>query len=58
MAGLLSSLSMSGKTVFLTVPINRLLLLSGWCWLIKVLKVKYLNNINEQDQRLIKRITW
>jgi putative transposase len=34
-----------------------LLLLSGWCWLIKVLQVKYLNNIIEQDHRFIKRIT-
>lgn len=29
----------------------------GWCWLIEVLKVKYLNNIIEQDHRFIKRIT-
>ena len=35
--------------------INRLL--SGWCWLIEVLQVKYLNNIIEQDHRFIKRIT-
>jgi putative transposase len=36
---------------------NLLLLLSGWCWLIEVLQVKYLNNIIEQDHRFIKRIT-
>ena len=36
---------------------NLLLLLSGWCCLIEVLQVKYLNNIIEQDHRFIKRIT-
>ena len=36
---------------------NLLLALSGWCWLIEVLQVKYLNNIVEQDHRFIKRIT-
>lgn len=36
---------------------NMLLVLSGWCWLIEVLQVKYLNNIVEQDHRFIKRIT-
>ena len=36
---------------------NLLLLLSGWCWLIEVLQVKYLNNSIEQDHRFIKRIT-
>ena len=36
---------------------NLLLLLSGWCRLIEVLQVKYLNNIIEQDHRFIKRIT-
>ena len=36
---------------------NLTLLLSGWCWLVNVLQVKYLNNINEQDHRFIKRIT-
>ncbi len=36
---------------------NLLLLLSGWCWLIEVLQVKYLNKIIEQDHRFIKRIT-
>ena len=34
-----------------------LLLLNGWFWLIDVLQVKYLNNIIEQDHRLIKRLT-
>ncbi|KZX98885.1 hypothetical protein A3747_11130 [Sulfitobacter sp. HI0076] len=32
---------------------NLLHLLSGWCWLIEVLQVKYLNNIIEQDHRFI-----
>ena len=36
---------------------NLLLILSGWCWLIEVLQVKYLTNIIEQDHRFIKRIT-
>jgi putative transposase len=39
------------------VSMNLLLLPSGWCWLIEVLPVKYLNDINEQDHRFIKRIT-
>jgi len=36
---------------------NLLLALAGWCRLIEVLQVKYLNNIIEQDHRFIKRIT-
>lgn len=36
---------------------NLLLLLHGWFWLIDVLHVKYLNNINEQDHRFIKNLT-
>lgn len=36
---------------------NILLILSGWFWLIEVLQVKYLNNIMEQDQRFIKKLT-
>jgi putative transposase len=38
-------------------PLPLQLLLNSWCWLIKVLQVKYLNNIIEQDHRFIKRIT-
>ena len=36
---------------------NCLLILNGWFWLIKVLQVKYLNNINEQDHRFVKKLT-
>ena len=36
---------------------NLLLAMHGWCLLIEVLQVKYLNNIIEQDHRFIKRIT-
>lgn len=37
--------------------VNAILLMLGWCWLIDVLQVKYLNNIIEQDHRFITRIT-
>ena len=36
---------------------NLLLALAGWCRLIEVLQVKYLNNIMEQDHRFIKKLT-
>jgi len=36
---------------------NCLLILNGWCWLIDILQVKYLNNIIEQDHRFIKKLT-
>jgi putative transposase len=37
--------------------INWLLLLQGWFWLIEILQVKYLNNMIEQNHRLIKKLT-
>ena len=33
---------------------NCLLILNGWLWLIKILQLKYLNNIIEQDYRLLR----
>lgn len=36
---------------------NIALVLIGWCWLVEVLQVKYLNNVIEQDHRFIKKIT-
>ena len=36
---------------------NCVLILNGWCWLIDILQVKYLNNIIEQDHRFIKKLT-
>jgi putative transposase len=36
---------------------NCLLILNGWYWLIDILRVKYLNNIIEQDHRFIKKLT-
>ena len=36
---------------------NCLLILNGWYWLIDILQVKCLNNIIEQDHRLIKKLT-
>ena len=33
---------------------NCLLIVKGWFWLIEVLQVKYLNNIIEQDYRLLR----
>lgn len=36
---------------------NYLPVMNGWCWLIEILQVKYLNNIIEQDYGFIKRIT-
>ena len=36
---------------------NCLQVLNGWCRLIDVLQVKYLNNIIEQDHRFIQKIT-
>lgn len=36
---------------------NCLLILNGWFWLIEILRVKYLNNIIEQDHRFIKKLT-
>ena len=47
----------SGANAAGLANMNLLLILSGWCWLIEVLQVKYLNNIIEQDHRFIKRIT-
>ncbi|KHA54068.1 Mobile element protein [Sulfitobacter geojensis] len=35
---------------------NIALILVGWCWLIEVVQVKYLNNLIEQDHRFIKKI--
>jgi putative transposase len=37
--------------------INLLLLLAGWLSFIGIIQVKYMNNIIEQDYRLIKKIT-
>jgi transposase-like protein len=37
--------------------INLLLILAGFATLIDICQVKYLNNIIEQDQRFIKKIT-
>jgi putative transposase len=31
--------------------------LHGWFWLIEILQVKYLNNMIEQNHRLIKKLT-
>lgn len=36
---------------------NCLLVMHSWFWLIDVLQVNYLNNIIEQDQRFLKKIT-
>ena len=36
---------------------NCLLILNEWFWLIKILQVKDLNNIIEQDHRFIKKLT-
>jgi putative transposase len=36
---------------------NWLLMIHGWFWLIEILQAKYLNNIIEQDQRFIKKLT-
>lgn len=36
---------------------NCLLMVNGWFWLIEILKVKYLNNVIEQDHRFIKKVT-
>ena len=47
----------SGANVAGLENMNLMLLLSGWCWLIDVLQVKYLNNIIEQYHRFIKRTT-
>lgn len=36
---------------------NRPLLFHGWFWLIDILRIKYLNNIIEEDHRFIKKLT-
>lgn len=47
----------SGSNAAGLFNMNCLLVMQGWCRLIDVLQVKYLNNTFEQDHRLIKRIT-
>lgn len=47
----------SGSNTAGLFNMNCLLVLNGWCRLIDVLQVKYLNNIIEQDHRFIKKIT-
>lgn len=47
----------SGSNIAGLFNINCLLVLNGWCRLIDVLQVKYLNNIIEQDHRFITKIT-
>ncbi len=39
------------------MPLDRLLILNGWYWLIEIRQVKYLNKIIEQDHRFIKKMT-
>ncbi|MCM2442249.1 IS6 family transposase [Agrobacterium vitis] len=36
---------------------NWLLQFHGWFWLIEIVRIKYLNNIIEQDHRFIKKLT-
>jgi putative transposase len=48
----------SGANTAALERINNLLFLYGlWPWLIEVRRIKYLNNLVEQDHRGIKRIT-
>ena len=47
----------SGSNAAGLFNMNCLLVMNSWCWLIEVLKVKYLNNIIEQEHRFIKKIT-
>lgn len=47
----------SGSNAAGLFNMNCLLVMQGWCRLIDVLQVKYLNNTFEQDHRLIRRIT-
>ena len=47
----------SGSNTAGLFNMNCLLVMFGWCWLITVQRVKYLNNIIEQDHRFIKKIT-
>lgn len=47
----------SGANLAGLLNMSCLLILNGWCWLIDVLQVKYLNNIIEQDHRFIKKLT-
>jgi putative transposase len=47
----------SGSNASGLFNMNCLLVTQGWCWLIEVLQVKYLNKIIEQDHRFIKKIT-
>jgi putative transposase len=50
-------LDKNGANLVALQNLNCLLILNGWFWLIEVLQVKYLNNIIEQDQRFIKKLT-
>ena len=47
----------SGANLVGLQNMNCLLILNGWCWLIEILQVKFLNNIIEQDHRFIKKLT-
>ncbi|ASM71529.1 DDE domain protein [Pseudosulfitobacter pseudonitzschiae] len=47
----------SGSNTVGLFNMNCLLVMCGWCWLITVLRTKYLNNIIEQDHRFIKKLT-
>ena len=48
----------SGANTAALKRLNLLLFLSGlWCYFIEVRRIKYLNNLVEQDHRAIKRIT-
>ena len=48
----------SGANTAALERLNLLLFLSGlWCYFIEVRRIKYLNNLVEQDHRAIKRIT-
>ncbi|MGB3244594.1 MAG: IS6 family transposase [Sulfitobacter sp.] len=47
----------SGSNAAGLFNMNCLLVMRNWCWLMKVLQVKYLNNIIEQDHLFIKKIT-
>lgn len=47
----------SGSNAAGLFNMNCLLVMFGWCRLIDILQIKYLNNIIEQDHRHIKKIT-
>lgn len=47
----------SGSNAAALFNMNCQLVMHNWCWLIDVLQVKYLNNIVEQDNRFVKKVT-